>query len=431
MKKISQFLCVAAILDLSAVCYSQNIAPPYEVGTWSGFHSAAVSYTFDDDCNNQLRVAVPMFNSYGFRLTLFTVINWEHDWVGLQKAASRGHEIGSHTVSHPRFDTVAAARQRTEMSNSASIINSNITGQKCISFSYPYGVEGADSLCSGYFVAARSCMGFIGAQTPKNFMDVNAFVCGDQGAIKTIQDFETADDRAASSKGWLVYVIHGIDNDGGYSPLPSTTLKASLEYLKARKELFWVSTFGNVARYIKERNCLSVTETSYQDIQITLEVTDTLDNTLYNVPVTIRRPLPQDWSAAIVTQNGLRINASIVIMYSIKYVMFDAVPNGGEIKLLKTDYVGAANSNDFSLSQNNPNPFNPATAITFSIGIDSHVSLRVYDLIGREVATLVDEQKAAGTYTEHWNALSRASGFYVYKMEAGNFTQVKKLLFLK
>jgi oligosaccharide reducing-end xylanase len=262
-------------------------------------------------------------------------------------------------------------------------------------------------------------------------MNVRGINCGPEGVVNTEQDFKNEADNANFLKGWLVYIIHGIDDDRGFSPIPATTLKASLEYLITNKEKFWVSTFGNVARYIKERNCLSVTETSYQDIQITLEVTDTLDNTLYNVPVTIRRPLPQDWSAAIVTQNGLRINASIVIMYSIKYVMFDAVPNGGEIKLLKTDYVGAANSNDFSLSQNNPNPFNPATAITFSIGIDSHVSLRVYDLIGREVATLVDEQKAAGTYTEHWNALSRASGFYVYKMEAGNFTQVKKLLFLK
>jgi hypothetical protein len=94
---------------------------------------------------------------------------------------------------------------------------------------------------------------------------------------------------------------------------------------------------------------------------------------------------------------------------------------------------GAGNQvpRDFSLSQNYPNPFNPSTTITFSVGTYSHTSLRVYDVLGREVATLVNEQKPAGTYTQKWNAASMPSGIYFYRLQAGSLTETKKLILLK
>jgi hypothetical protein len=85
-----------------------------------------------------------------------------------------------------------------------------------------------------------------------------------------------------------------------------------------------------------------------------------------------------------------------------------------------------------SLSQNYPNPFNPSTEIRFSIGSNSQTSLLVYDLLGREVATLVNEKKSAGTYTVTWNAAANMpSGVYYYRLSAGSFTEVKKLVLLK
>jgi uncharacterized delta-60 repeat protein len=85
----------------------------------------------------------------------------------------------------------------------------------------------------------------------------------------------------------------------------------------------------------------------------------------------------------------------------------------------------------YSLSQNYPNPFNPTTMIKFFVGTYSYTSLQVYDLLGREVATLVNEQKPAGTYTKQWNASNLPSGVYFYRLQTGSFTQTKKLLLLK
>ncbi len=85
----------------------------------------------------------------------------------------------------------------------------------------------------------------------------------------------------------------------------------------------------------------------------------------------------------------------------------------------------------FELSQNYPNPFNPVTMISYQLAVNSFVSVRVYDLLGREIATLMDEQKPAGTYTLRWDASNFASGIYFYRLQAGKFSDTKKLLFLK
>jgi hypothetical protein len=85
----------------------------------------------------------------------------------------------------------------------------------------------------------------------------------------------------------------------------------------------------------------------------------------------------------------------------------------------------------FSLSQNYPNPFNPSTSISFSMTRTGFVSLTVYDILGREVASLLNELKEAGTYQVSWNATGFGSGVYFYKMQSGSFSQMKKMILIK
>ena len=86
---------------------------------------------------------------------------------------------------------------------------------------------------------------------------------------------------------------------------------------------------------------------------------------------------------------------------------------------------------DVALFQNYPNPFNPTTNIGFQVSDFGFVSLKIYDILGREVATLVNERKPAGKYSVTWNASSMASGVYFYRLEAGSFVETKKLLLLR
>ena len=86
---------------------------------------------------------------------------------------------------------------------------------------------------------------------------------------------------------------------------------------------------------------------------------------------------------------------------------------------------------NFSLQQNYPNPFNPTTTINYSVPKSGLVTIKVYDILGRELANLVSEQKNAGSYSVQFNAAKLASGVYFYRMQAGDFVDIKKLLLLK
>lgn len=85
----------------------------------------------------------------------------------------------------------------------------------------------------------------------------------------------------------------------------------------------------------------------------------------------------------------------------------------------------------FTLYQNYPNPFNPSTTIKFSVPYKSHVNITIYDVTGKEISSLVNEEKSAGTYSVNFNARNLSSGMYLYRIACGNFTQVKKMLLLK
>jgi len=86
---------------------------------------------------------------------------------------------------------------------------------------------------------------------------------------------------------------------------------------------------------------------------------------------------------------------------------------------------------NYKLSQNYPNPFNPATRINFALPKSGFVTLKVYNLIGQEVASLVNEEKNVGTYSVDFNASNLTSGIYFYKVSVNGFSEVKKMMLIK
>jgi len=108
---------------------------------------------------------------------------------------------------------------------------------------------------------------------------------------------------------------------------------------------------------------------------------------------------------------------------------------------LSNDYVGIEPvsvgqisqviPNHFALSQNHPNPFNPSTIITYDLPKEGMVTIKIYDLLGREVKTLVDEYKSAGSYSVAFDARNLTSGTYFYRLTSGDFTEIKKLILMK
>ncbi len=126
--------------------------------------------------------------------------------------------------------------------------------------------------------------------------------------------------------------------------------------------------------------------------------------------------------------------------------VFVALANGAVVQLPKIlgkeaddymnkilgEYGEIVEVKEYNLDQNYPNPFNPSTRIAFSIPNNANVTLKVYDILGTEVAELIsNEQKAAGRYEVNFDASRLASGTYIYKLQAGDFVQTKKMILLK
>jgi hypothetical protein len=86
---------------------------------------------------------------------------------------------------------------------------------------------------------------------------------------------------------------------------------------------------------------------------------------------------------------------------------------------------------EFLLSQNYPNPFNPSTKIKYQIPEISFVTIKVFNVLGKEIETLVNEEKPVGTYELTWNAANLPSGVYFYQLKAGNYISTKKMVLMK
>lgn len=111
-------------------------------------------------------------------------------------------------------------------------------------------------------------------------------------------------------------------------------------------------------------------------------------------------------------------------------IMIDLVAGVGSL------VVGTGNNNTlvadrFGLAQNYPNPFNPSTTINYNMPKSGHVKITVFDVLGNEIATIVNENKIAGTHQISFNAGNLASGIYFYKMQAADFTEVKRMTLIK
>jgi hypothetical protein len=271
------------------------------------------------------------------------------------------------------------------------MINTNISNASCLTIAYPNCNVGDKATLEKYYLAGRICSGSIEPKTPNDFYRISSIIAGSEGAVKTAEDFNNKVSSAKSSKGWCVFLMHGIDNDGGFSPLASSELESHLEYMHTNMDDFWVATFKHVVQYIKERDALSLSETAITSDSLRLTATDNLDDAIYNVPVTVRRLLPSTWVDARVYVNKERITSSISTVEGKQYIAFDVIPDQGEVYLSNPDKreTGLKDIRENPFLKVGPNPFSN------SIKIEAKGSFQyfVYSLDGR----LIDSGEAIDT----------------------------------
>ena len=129
-----------------------------------------------------------------------------------------------------------------------------------------------------------------------------------------------------------------------------------------------------------------------------------------------------DSAVQVATTGTLRADIDRTCYDGVSYAGVSTVVNVLEDQQIPTE---------FKLNQNYPNPFNPSTSFEFRVASFGFVTLKIFDILGREVATLVNEVRPAGVYKVRWDASSLPSGVYIYRLQAGNFVSAKKLILMK
>lgn len=327
-------VCIVFLLLFSS-CSRECDESIYEIAVWHGFKEVAVTYTFDDHCANQFSVALPIFDYYNFKATFYPIPSWNPDWEKIKNASLNGHEIGSHGVKHAFMSSLSVEEQEEELRESRGLINRELNNQgvRCATFAYPYCNVGDIDLVKKYYIAGRICSGQIEPSTPADYFTISSINCGTEG-LNDIESFVEKLSQAKAMNGWCVWLMHGVD-DNYYSSVSSEFLLETLDYLNKYRDVFWTTTFQNAVLYAQERDAVEILEKKNTKKRIEFEITDNLDNEIYNLPLTIKRTLPDAWKNVEITQNKTTIDHEIKVIDGIAYLVFDAVPDAGTVVIKK------------------------------------------------------------------------------------------------
>ncbi|MCQ2252055.1 MAG: polysaccharide deacetylase family protein [Bacteroidales bacterium] len=320
MKKTIAALAIA----ISATAAQAQVPAEYQVAPWHGFSNCAITYSFDDLCANQLPIAIPMMDKYNVKGTLNIITSWvkPEQWAQVKDAAQRGHEIASHTISHPNMAELSVDEFERQQRDSKKILEEK-TGAEVVTMVYPYCVTTHEDITAKYYIGARICDGRIEPHTPKEMMKISSLGVGSESKHNSSEALNKWVDEGARENGWCTFLIHGIDDDGGYSPIKSSELEAHIKYVAGNPRKFWPATFAQVCKYLMERNALQIDEQAQKKgFLITAKCNASSSLTTLNEPVTISRTLPEGWKSAAITCGKEKVSSRI----ENGKVIFDVVP---------------------------------------------------------------------------------------------------------
>lgn len=318
------FLTLIINLTLN-LTYIPNIPKEYEIAPWYDFKPSVITYSFDDGTFNQIQKGVPLLDKYYLKGSFNLITSWDHDWEAYRKAAENGHEISSHTVNHPNLRDIDLETQTIELKESKKFIE-KMVGQECVTLVYPYCDAGDYDLAKKYFISARSCSGEFIEPNPKDMFELSSIVIGNKTEYISGRDLNNIVQRVFEEQKWVVFLIHGIDGDGGYSPIDSFELENHFRYVQSYEDRYWVATFRDVSKYILEANSLIIEEKENDKGEIIIDVSCEYKTqiTKLDFPITISRKINSNCLKPIILNE--KDSKQIRIRIILDKIIFNVVP---------------------------------------------------------------------------------------------------------
>lgn len=263
-------------------------------------------------------------------------------WDMVKTFAAQGHEFASHMVTHPYVAALDEPNIVYELEKSREEILNRLGPKHTFSAECPYGTEDERAMVYAHKVypALRNRMPekFLlelnrsSRKTPVN--NTIEYVQWQRGATtKTPLPMMKAwvDTTAGQKNIWLVLVIHGVDGIG-WEALTSQDIDEYFRYIKSKENDLWVATFGDVARYMRERMDSEVNSSENKE-RITVRLTNSLDKSMYDLPLTLKTVVRPDWKEVIVKQGNESKRIPTQKTGTTTFVQYQALPDAGIIEI--------------------------------------------------------------------------------------------------
>lgn len=271
-------------------------------------------------------------------------------WADIRGYASQGHEFASHMITHPRLAALDEPNMLYEMQSSRLDILRELGPQYTFSAEGPFGTENERvmSYLHQVYPAMRNRMPEpwlkeISRSNPANPGNTDKeYIQFQRGATtKTPMRMmkRWVDITLKRNDTWLVLTFHGVDSVG-WEALTHQQLDNYFSYIKARDNKLWIAPFGDVARYIRERQSAKVTVKSTSSWRIWIELMQPLDKAMYAQPLTLKTYVPADWKEVWLVQ-GVFSSAAIILKPiptpggGRPYVLYQVKPNAGTTMLMR------------------------------------------------------------------------------------------------
>lgn len=263
-------------------------------------------------------------------------------WDSIKVYASKGYEFASHTVTHTHLAVLDTTNINYELYKSKEDIKNHLGDEYTFDAEIPFGIEHPRALKYGFpaYAALRNMM------TDSFMFEINRgyktqpgssnkeYVQWQRGPLSktTLEQMKSYIDTVlAHNNIWLVLVFHGI-NGLGWEALPDSVLENYFQYIKQNENNLWVTTFKDAGKYMRERMHTNIKQNKNNN-EISVQLTQTIDDKIYNVPLTLKTYVPANWKYVIATQANFQQRLETQKDKNGNYVLYDATPAAGEIKL--------------------------------------------------------------------------------------------------
>lgn len=264
-------------------------------------------------------------------------------WEQYKSYAAQGHEISSHTVTHPKLAVLDEVNMLYELEQSKADLAKFMGEAATFSAEGPYGTENERVMEYAHQVypALRNRM-------PEDWLEeINRgskkqpgttdkeYVQWQRGALSNtgIDQMKAWTDTVMANENiWLVLVIHGVE-DYGWEPLTTQELKEYFGDMKANKDSVWIATFGDVTKYLRERKATKI-NAELEENEMKISLTSDLDASVYDIPLTLKTYLPDGWAS--VSLNEKAGSSPLQIMSDTKgsYVQYSISPSESSFQLV-------------------------------------------------------------------------------------------------